>query len=337
MKKRALLTAVFLTVLIFFCRPADCAQLKPVKKLDLLSGPEGCPWSAIGRVLSKEWSDNGFSVTNLFGGGFANIFAVSGNTDMLGFAALSQLEAVVLGKKSHSGVPAENAVVLAKLYPQYAYFVAREDFIKKHNVRTLGDIFEKRIPARIGVLNYGTSSEFTVRSLFLNGYGFSYGDIKKMGGTVEFASCATGADRLTQDNIDILAFCAGQKAGLVQQLEQRGRIRLLPVDKAALLALRQNSGTGILTIESGAFRSVTAPVQTVGDYVCLTANKALSDDTAYHLCSVLWRKKQTLAEAVPDMNELNPWDAGLTAVPLHEGAKKFWKNLQKEKMSASIQ
>ena len=328
MKKLAVLI-LLITVFAFASVPAFAAAPAPKagwpEQLKFMAGPPGGNWFALGSAFSDMWSKNVIQTTSSSGGGVSNIINANVKKGDFGFSVTSLLGAAIKGEQDFLGRPTSNSVIMANLYTQYTYFVMNKDFAEKHKIAKLSDIFDKKIPVRMATLKPGTASEFVVKTLFLKGYGITYKDIKKMGGSMEFASYEGGADLLADGHIDLFIFSVGKVASIVMNIESKAKVVILPVDDSALKALANAYGTVTFTIDPGIYKSVTKPVKTVGDYTCVAIRKDLPEDLVYDLCKALWKNKSTLAKAVKDIAELNPKTAVPVGVPTHPGAVKFWK------------
>lgn len=330
MKKLAMLI-LLIAIAAVAASPAAAAPA-PQKdwpaQLKFMAGPPGGNWFALGSALADMWSKNTISVTSSTGGGVSNILNANAGKGDFGFSVTSLLGAAIKGEQDFMGRPTKNASILANLYTQFTYFIMRKDFAEKHKINTLGDIFKNKIPVKMATLKPGTSSEFVVKSLFVKGYGVTYNDIKKMGGSMEFASYEGGADLLADGHIDLFIFSVGRVASIVMNIESKADIVCLPVDDNALKALSDAYGTVTFTIEPGIYKSVKKPVKTVGDYTCIVVRNDIPDTLAYELCKSLWENKATLAKAVKDIDELTPKIAVPAGVPTQPGALKYWKELQ---------
>ncbi|ACZ19697.1 TRAP transporter solute receptor, TAXI family [Thermanaerovibrio acidaminovorans DSM 6589] len=329
MSMRRLVVSLFALALVVgavsavFAAPAPKAGWP--SQLKFMAGPPGGNWFALGNAFADMWSREVLQTTSSSGGGVANIINADTKKGDLGFSVTSLLGAAIKGEQDFLGRPVKNAVVMANLYTQYTYFIMRKDFAQKHGITKLGDVFRKKVPVRMATLKPGTASEFVVKSLFMKGYGVTYKDIKKMGGSVEFASYDGGADLLADNHIDMFAFSVGKVASIVMNIESNTNVVILPVDDDALKALSDAYGTETFTINPGIYKSVTKPVKTVGDYTCVVIRKDLPENLVYELCKALWKNKDNLAKAVQDMKELNPKEAIPKGVPAHPGAVRFWK------------
>lgn len=325
MKKLAFLM-IFAVLLSFAAAPASAAPKEGwPKQVKFMAGPPGGNWFALGSALADMWSKNVVQTTSSTGGGVSNIINADVKKGDLGFSVTSLLGAAIKGEQDFQGRKTNNSVIMANLYTQYTYFIARKDFVNKHNIKSLGDIFDKKIPTRMATLKPGTASEFVVKSLFQKGYGVDYKAIKAMGGSMEFSSYEGGADLMADNHIDLFAFSVGKVASIVMNIESTTDIVILPVEDKALKALADAYGTVTFTVEPGIYKSVTKPVKTVGDYTSIVIRKDLPDDFVYALCKAMWTNKANLAKAVKDIDELSPKIAVPSGVPIHPGAAKFWK------------
>lgn len=328
MKKIAFLM-ILAVLLSFAAAPAIAAPKEGwPKQVKFMAGPPGGNWFALGSALADMWSKNVLQTTSSTGGGVSNIINADVKKGDLGFTVTSLLGAAIKGEQDFQGRKTSNSVIMSNLYTQYTYFIARKDFVTKHNIKSLGDIFDKKIPTRMATLKPGTASEFVVKSLFQKGYGVDYKAIKAMGGSMEFSSYEGGADLMADNHIDLFAFSVGKVASIVMNIESTTDVVILPVEDKALKALADAYGTVTFTVEPGIYKSVTKPVKTVGDYTSIVIRKDLPDDFVYELCKAMWANKANLAKAVKDIDELSPKIALPTGVPVHPGAAKFWKEVK---------
>ena len=210
--KKFVVFALFAVLLACAAAPAFAAPAPKAgwpSQLKFMSGPPGGNWFALGNAFADLWSREVLQTTSSTGGGVSNIINADVKKGDFGFSVTSLLGAAIKGEQDFLGRPTKNSVVMANLYTQYTYFIMRKDFAKKHNINKLGDVFDKKIPVRMATLKPGTASEFVVKSLFMKGYGITYKDIKKVGGSVEFASYDGGADLLADNLVDMFAFSVG--------------------------------------------------------------------------------------------------------------------------------
>lgn len=318
-----LLCLFFLTSV---CTPCLAAEKPLPASIRFLSGPPGGSWFALGNALAGLWRDAGIPASSVTGGAVSNLSSVNAARADLCFTVTSMLGAAAKGA---GDLPAmDNVALMGSLYSQYTYFVARKDFIAKHKIFLLSDLFEHKVPVRLATLRPGTGSEFMVRTLFEKAYNATYKTIEKNGGSVQFASYEGGADMLAEGRIDIFAFSVGLHSAVLQQIAQRADVEIMEIDSSALRALSRAYGTQTFLLKPDARKGVAIPTRTVGDYTCIVVRKDLPDDLVYKLCKTIWRNNKELAALMPDMGELNPKTAMPPQFPLHPGAEKFWSEVR---------
>ena len=302
-------------------------------QLRFMAGPPGGNWFALGTALAETWTKEGMpKTTSTSGGGVANIINAANGRGDFGFSVTSLLGAAIKGEADFEGKPVKNAVIMSNLYTQYTYFIMRKDYAEKNGIKSVGDIIKKKLPIRFATLKPGTASEFVVNALFKKGYGIDYKkEFKSWKGSIEYASYEGGADLLADNHLDCFAFSVGRIASIIMNIESKIDIVILPVEQKALDLLANAYGTVTFTIQPGAYKSVTKPIKTVGDYTCIVVRKDLPEDLVFELNKVLWNKKSALVNVVKDMSELEPGMALPKKVPSHPGSVKFWGGILKKK------
>jgi TRAP transporter TAXI family solute receptor len=181
---------------------------------------------------------------------------------------------------------------------------------------------------RFATLKPGTASEFVIKALFKKGYGTDYEKLKKKGWSFEFTSYENGADLMADNHLDLFAFSVGKIASIVMNIESSTPIYILPIGQQALDALANAYGTTTFTVEPGVYKSVKAPIKTVGDYTCIVVRKDLPEALVFELNKAMWANKSSLVAAVKDFGELEPKNALPQGVPAHPGSVQFWKSLK---------
>ena len=293
-------------------------------QLRFMAGPPGGNWFALGGALGDMWSKNVIQTTSGTGGGVSNIVNVDRDKGDFGLTVASVLGAAQKGEAAFKK-PMNNAVNMANLYRQYTYFIIRKDYAEKNGIKTLGDIIDKKLPIRMATLKPGTSSEFVIRSIFEKGWGADWKDVKKWGGSVEFASYSDGAGLLADNHLDMFAFAVGRAASIVMKIESQTDIMILPVDKKARDAMSEAYGTTTFNVDKTVYKSVTTDIPVVGDYTCIVVKKGLSEKLVYDLSKTLWDNKDNIAESVKDVGEMKAEEAVSKGIKSHPGAEKFWK------------
>lgn len=305
-------------------------------QLRFMAGPPGGNWFALGGSLADTWTQYKMPTTSITGGAIANIINADKNKGDLGFSNTSMVAVAQKGNYPPFKEPVKDTMILANLYTQYTYFVARKDFVDKNNIKSVDDLIARKIPTRFATLKTGTGSEFYINALFNVGFGIDYRKVfKEWGGSVEYASYSGGADLIADGHLDVFAFAVGKVASIVMQIESQTPIILLPLTQATLDKVGKAIGTVTFTVDPGIYKSVPKghePVKVLGDYTCIIVRRGLDDQTVYNLCKVMHMNQAALAKGVVDIQELNPASA-IPAAPIitHPGAVKYWTEAAKAK------
>lgn len=331
MKKRAFSLAALVLLLALSGSAFASESIRP-DQLRFLSGPPGGNWFALGGALADLWSSNLVPTTAITGGAVANIINTHNAKGEVGFSNTSM---VAVGQKASDPTfkeKADNTLMMANIYTQHTYFIARKDFVEKHNIKTLDDLVNNKIPTRFATLKTGTGSEFVVNGLFKAGFGIDYRkDFKDWGGSVEYASYSGGADLLADNHLDVFAFSVGRVASIVMQIESQTDVVLLSTEQATLDKMAEAYGTVTFVVEPGIYKCVTEdtpPVRLVGDYTCVVVRKDLDEQLVYDLCKLMYENQESLSKAVVDINELDPAAAiPAGAIESHPGAIRYWNEV----------
>jgi hypothetical protein len=322
--KKALLCSLLSLLVLGLCVSSVLAQ-RP-DQLKFVAGPPGGTWFSLGGTVSDVMTKNVIPTTSSTGGGVSNVVNIGRGRADLG------LSAAVLGSPAKNGTtpfkkPLPNTVRLGNLYKQYFYFVMRADFAEENGIKTPGDVFEKKLPIRVAMLKPGTVSEFIVRQAF-GAYGVTYDDIKSWGGKVEYASYSDGSNLLADNHIDAFVFTVSSPASVILKIETQVDIKILPTDQTALDKMHEDFGTTTHVIPKGTYKCATEDIPVIGDYTVILIRGDLPEDLVYEMTEALFENKETLAQSIKALNELNPEDAAAdNAFQLHPGSAKYYKEV----------
>lgn len=325
--------ALFVVVSTFF---AGTALADTPSQLKFMAGPPGGNWFALGGALADLWSKDIMPTTSVTGGAVSNILNANVRKCDLGFSNTTMV--AVAQKGTDLGTfkkEVKNAKMLANLYTQYTYFIARKDFADKYGVKTVDDLVNKKLAFRFATLKTGTGSEFAVNKAFQAGFGIDYRKaFKEWGGTVEYASYSGGADLIADNHLDVFAFSVGKVAAIVMQIESTTDVVLLGMEQATLDKIGEAIGSVTFTIDPGIYKSVpegAEPVKVIGDYTCIVVRGDLDDQVVYDICKSMYNNVDMLAQGVKDIAELDPAVATPANIECHPGAVKFWSEVMAAK------
>ena len=296
--------------------------------LRLLTGPNGGQWFTAGERLAPLLTRNVAPTSSRIGGGVANIAAVDKRRGDLAFTLTCFLGAARSGEPEYQSMRADNAVLMANIYPQVLYFLMRKAVADKYGITDVASLLQQRAPLRFASLKPGTASEFVLSMLFKYGYGTSFAKLREQGWSLEFNNYAETADNFVEGKLDCFAYTAGTEVPLIQAMEEHTEVVVLPVEQKILDLLAKKFKTSTYAITPGIYKSITAPIATLGDFTCMIVRKDLPDSVVFDICKTLWTNKDSLVESVKDFQTLSPKYAVPPGLDIHPGAKKFWDSVK---------
>ncbi len=328
----------FLTLcVVFFSVLAGTAVADTPSQLKFMAGPPGGNWFALGGGLADLWTKDVMPTTSITGGGVANIINAHLRKGDLGFSQASMVAVAQSGSDLATfKQKTTNAKLMANLYTQYTYFIARKDFAEKYGLKTVDDLVAKKVPTRFATLKTGTSSEFVIKNVFNYGFGLDYRKaLKDWGGSVEYASYSGGADLIADNHLDLFAFCVGKVAAIVMQIESTTDVVLLDMKQETLDKVSAGMNTATFNVEPGIYKCLpegSQPVKVVGDYTCIVVRGDLDDAVVTKLCDSMYKNIDVLSKGVKDIAEFNP-DTAISAgsIASHPGAVSYWAEASKAK------
>ncbi len=296
--------------------------------LRMLTGPNGGQWFMMGDPIAEVLSNHVIPTTSRLGGGVANIASVDKKRGDLGFTLASFMGAADSGEAEYQALRAENAVLLANIYPQVLYFLVRKDFAREHGITDVQTLLQLNMPLRFASLKPGTASEFILNLLFKYGYNTSFEQLRAQGWQVSFNNYAETADNFVAGDLDCFAYTAGTVVPLIKTMEEHTDVIILPVEQRVLDLLAAKFKTNTYTIPAGVYKSVTEPVKTLGDYTSIVVRRDFPDDLVYAINQALWQNRDRIAGVISDFGGLSPKTALPEGLDVHPGSVRFWSELR---------
>ena len=324
---------ILMTVLLTAITGTALADGKPhwPPHLRFLTGPNGGQWFMMGEPIAEVLSEDVLSTSSRIGGGVDNVTSISSKRGDLGFTLNCFMSTKDTDDSAFKGAAVDNAVLMANIYPQVLYFLVRKDFAERHNITDVGSLLSLRMPLRFASLRPGTASEFILKLLLRHGYNTSFEQLRQQGWNIQFNNYSETADNFVDGQIDCFAYTAGVQVPLIETMEDHMQVRILPIAKEVLDKLSVKIKTNTYVIKPGDYKSVTAPLLTLGDYTSLVVRKDLPDDLVYEISATLWEHKDHIAKVIEDFGILAPQTALPVNMPVHPGAEKFWNELLTQK------
>jgi TRAP transporter TAXI family solute receptor len=231
------------------------------------------------------------------------------------FALADTLDDAIKGRGPFEGRPVP-AVSLAVLYSNYTHVVT----LVSSSIRSVADLRGKVVST--GSPGSGTE---VIALRILSAAGLDPArDLTRQG-----LGVSESADALKDGKVDAFFWSGGLPTAAIQDLSHTPgiTIRLVP-NEDALPALKRQHGDLYfpLSLPSGAYPGLDAPVPVVGVANVLVVNRSMSEDLAYDITRTLLENRSELAEIHPEARNLSLQTAveGSPA-EFHPGALRYYR------------
>jgi TRAP transporter TAXI family solute receptor len=214
------------------------------------------------------------------------------------------------------GPPITELRSIASLYPESIHIVTRN----KAGIDSVRDLIGKRVS-----LDEPGSGTLIDAQLVLNEYGISRQDI-----VVEYLKPDVAVKRIKDNKLDAFFFVAGYPARAVSELAADTDIKLLPIDgpEADRLVARHRFFTRE-AIPAGVYQGIDR-VETINVGAQWLVSALVDEETVYGITRTLWsensRKLLDNGHVKGKHITLQTALQGI-AVPLHPGAKRYYREL----------
>lgn len=322
--KRKFIAGFAVVVLILSLTTGALSQVQ----MRFATASAGGLWYVLGGAMAELFSGIGIQASVTSGGTVPNVVNTElGKTEI---ALTVIFPGMLENTDGLSDRKFENVTLVGNLYPQYLYFVARKDYADRHDIKGIGDLFEKNLPFRYATLARGTVTEFLARQVF-DVYNTSVEELLSKGGKVEYGSYEHGADLIIDNHVDLYIVSAGLPLSSIMNIETRVDIELLPMDDATQEALKARYGAQSYIIPKGSYEKVKKDVPALGAWTSLICNKNMSDDDVYAMTKLIFEEREYLENAVAALKAMTLEVASMQMeFPIHPGAQRYYDEVMKK-------
>ncbi len=199
---------------------------------------------------------------------------------------------------------------LFSMYPAPQHFISIDPDIK--SVRDLEG-------KKVSVDAPGSGCE-TMARLIIEAAGLSYDDMR-----VSYYSQPEAAQAMKDRNIDALFWNFSFPGSAVQEVTAVRDVYFVPVDEDIIEKLTEEYGyykSGV--IPAGTYKGQDEDVPTVQVGNDVVINSEIDEEIAYLLTKTLFENAEELYNVHPSAKQLVPENGVKTAIPLHQGAIKYF-------------
>jgi hypothetical protein len=313
--------AAGLFALVFLAAPA-AAQQRP---LTWSAGqPSGGWYEQAGGLAALVKAKTGrLDIRPVAGAAYGNMTKLQqGETD-LAWSLPPVIAAAYNGDEPFKGRQSDIRLVMTGLGFVQTHFCVAEDT----GIRSVREIFERKLPLKIGSPRPAGSDEWELRNLMAF-YKTTYADLKGRGGEVVFGAFTELTAQFRDRRIDAFVLNNAVPAGDIAEASRGRKLRILPMEDDLLRHLA-TSGLVSAVIPKGSYMEV---VNNDGDILSaamantIVTSAKMSPEVIHDFTAVLLGNLEALRKVHPAFADFDPRTAlKLANVPLHPGAEKAFR------------
>ncbi|MBQ7562598.1 MAG: hypothetical protein IJT16_01260 [Lachnospiraceae bacterium] len=285
---------------------------------------------AMSKILEEK---GGFAEVNVdpsYPGGMGAPYIFKANNVDLSFAngapAKWAMEEGTLGNPPTDGYKAAIGSLTAVCYVN----LITNDFLEKYNVSSLEEIFEQKLPLRIGCSPRGSmDAEGAYR--MLEYFGVTLEDLQSWGGDIIEQGGDANAEAIADGQIDFYVDHTSSSSSTMAQIASTVDVTFLQWSDEMCQWFMDTLGFDLITIPANSFKGQTEDLHLPGSPDALFVNENLDDDVVYMIVKTLSENRD---ELVNEYASLEPWDPATAweaskrgGVDLHPGAERYYKEM----------
>lgn len=189
-------------------------------------------------------------------------------------------------------------------------------------IKEIDDIFGKKV--NFGPRGSGMNATMEVLIA-------SKGWTKKDFSAITYLQPSEQPKALCDGKIDVMIYASGNPNGVLQEVTQTCRVKILSIDKKTIKKLRKNNSYYVeATIPGGMYSNNPNDIQTFGVKASLVTSDKADADVVYNLTKSLFENLDNFKTLHPVFSSLNKEemvrDGNLS--PMHEGAIRYFKEAE---------
>ena len=326
----ALITAAMLASMSTVAYAEETPDVSGVE-LDFWSDAVGSGTYNIIVEMSKVLENGGFGTVNVdpsYPGGMAAPYIFKANNVDLSFAnaapAKWAMEEGTLGQPPTDGY----AAVIGGLTQVCYINCISNAFLDKYGVSSLEEIFEQKLPLRIGCSAKGSmDAEGAYR--ILEYFGVTEEDLESWGGSITNQGGDQNADALADGQIDFYIDHTSSASSTMAQIASTTDVTFLQWSDEMCKWFMDELGFDLITVPANSFSGQTEELHLPGSPDCLFANTELDEDTVYMVTKILTENHDNLVESFASLSGWDPatcWEPEkIAGLELHPGAERYYK------------
>ncbi|GAA0428224.1 TAXI family TRAP transporter solute-binding subunit [Lentibacillus halophilus] len=272
----------------------------------------------LGSAMANVWNnqmDNVRVTAQASNGGVENLNMLKKGQGQISFATAGIIWEAYNGKRGFKDRKYDDVRIMAGLYYNPNQFVVREE----SGVESVADLEGRKFaPGAVG------STPEVETSIILPEYGIDYPDgIKE-----NYVGFTEAIDLMRNKQIDGALIQAGLPTSAVTEMTSTAGGKLIGIDKDVRTSLMDEyPWYSEVTIPAGTYDNQEKDVETLGIKMMLMTDASMDDETIYNMTKTFWENLDKLKDshAIVEQMDIEEATTELSGVPLHDGAKKYYK------------
>lgn len=203
-------------------------------------------------------------------------------------------------------------------------------FLKKYNVSTIEEIFEQKLPLRIGCSAVG-SMDAEGAYLLLEYFGVTQEDLESWGGSITNQSGSENEAALQDGKIDFYIDHTSSSSSTMAEIATTCDVTFLQWGDELIDWFVTEKGFQRISVPADSFKGQTNELILPGSPDSLFCREDLSEEIVYQITKTLCENRDNL---VATYNSLEPWDVEtcmdtekIGGNPLHPGAERYYREM----------
>lgn len=301
--------------------PAYSAPKQYTLAVGSLGGTMGRLGAGLQGVINKHQKK--FKLSVVPGGGRANPARVGGGGADFGFSFSNLFKAARKGTFPYKRKFKDLRYIAMFWNSCYHQYISQD--LYNSGVKTWDDIVASKKSLKIGPSKKGSSSEF-ISSLIVKHLAGGYDALEKRGYKLLFAGAGASSRAIASRQIEMYVHNSGipNGAGIKAHLSRDLTFMDMSANVKKMLASHQFQSC---TIPGGTYKGAKNDKHSMGASGVLMTTKKMSSKTVQNFLKAAFANKSTLKNVHKIFKKWTPKRAGTDlGIPMHPGAKKFYKN-----------
>ena len=288
-----------------------------VSFINIGTGPTGGTYYPVGSGIAKIWTDNisDLKASAQSTGGTRNNIQLMENGDAEVIFADGLYYDAYKGLDNYTGQPKKFMRALVPLYPEAVHIVV----LKGSGIKRIQDLKGKRVS--VGAV--GGSVSLTASNLFRFAGLDPEKDMK-----LEFLGHSESVSALMNKQIDAAVTVGAIGIASVVEPTTLGIAEIIDVsDDLVAKMIKKTPYFAKMTIPAGTYKGQDRDVKTFSSPNILAVNRKLDEKAAYLMTKTLFENKKYLVTISARMAAMDPAKVKDIRIPLHPGARKYYKEI----------